>query len=96
MLHTRDLFIAFHHTVVDADGVGVGTEEGEHVLHLDMTAESHHLVADGMLESQDHTHGDDHHRQSDGNTDGRNTNGRTTHLSFVALITVDSLCYEKR
>ena len=63
MLHTRDLFIAFHHTVVDADGVGVGTEEGEHVLHLDMTAESHHLVANGMLESQNHTHGDDHHRQ---------------------------------
>ena len=95
MLHTLDLFIALYHAVVDTDGIGVGAEEGEHVLHLNMAAESHHLVADGVLEPEYDTHGYNHHGQSDGDTDGGNTNGRTTHLSLVALITIDSLCYEK-
>ena len=96
MLHTRDLFIALHHAVVDADGVGIGAEEGEYVLHLNMAAETYHLVADGVLEAEDDAHGDDHHSQTDGHADGSDTNGRTTHFPLVAPVAVDSFCYEER
>ena len=96
MLHTGYLFVAPHDAVVDAERVGLGAEESKYVLHLDMAAESYHLIADGVLEAKHDAHGDDHHRQTDGDSDGSNTNGRTTHLSLVALITVDSLSYEKR
>ena len=95
MLHTLYLLIAAHHAIVNDDRVGVGAEEGEHVLHLNMAAESHHLVTDGMFESENDTHSDNHHGQSDGNADGSNTDGRTAYLTFVALITVYSLCYKK-
>ena len=96
MLYTFNLLIATHHTIVDEDGVGVGAEKGKHVLHLDMTAEAHHLVADGMLESKNNAYGNNHHSQPDGNTNSGDSDGRTAHLTFIALITIDTLGYEKR
>ena len=96
MFYTLNLLITAEDTVVDKDGIGVGTEVSEHVLHLDMAAEAYYLVTDGVLESKDHADGDNHNSQADGDTDCGNMDSWTAHLTLVALITVNPLCYEKR
>ena len=63
-------------------------------MYLDMSSKTYHLIANGMFEPEYHTHGNNHHSQTDGHTNGGNTNGRATNFSFVALITVDLLSYE--
>ena len=83
-----------HQTVVETDGVGIGTIVGQHVVYLDMAAESDDLVTDGVLESQHDTHGDDHHSQADSHSDDGYTNSRATHITLVALVAIKSPCYE--
>ena len=61
MFHTIQPFQYRHETIVQTDFVRVSGVEGLDVHHLDMAAEAHHLVSDGMLESQYDTHGDNHH-----------------------------------
>ena len=85
-----------HQRVVETDGVRVRTTVCQHVVHLNMTAESYHLVADCVLESQHHTHGDNHDSQADSHSDDGYTNSRATHFPLVALVAIKSPCYEKR
>ena len=63
-------------------------------MYLYMSPKAYHLISDGMFEPEYHTHGNNHHSQTDCNTNGGYTNGRATYFSFVALITVDLLSYE--
>jgi hypothetical protein len=58
-----------------------------------MAAKSHDFVANGVLESQDDTYGDNHHSQSDSHTDGGYTNSRAAHFTFVALVAIYPLGY---
>ena len=85
-----------HHAVAGTDGVGVDVVVFHQVLHLDVSAEACHLVADGVLESQHHADGDDHHHESDGDAHEGNTYSRATHLTLVALVAIDSFRYKKR
>ena len=94
--YALDVVDGFRQTVVNTDGMLRTTIIGHHIAHLDMTAETYHLIADGMFEAQHHADSDNHHCQTNGNADGGNTNSRTTHFPFVALISIDFLCYEKR
>ena len=91
---TLDALDFCHQTVVQTNGVRIGSAIGQHVVHLNMTAESHDLVADGVLEPQHDTHGDNHHSQADSHPDDGYTNSRATHIPFVALVAIKSPCYE--
>jgi hypothetical protein len=61
---------------------------------LYVTAKAHHLVADGVFETQYHADGDNHHSQSYRHTNGSDTNSRTAHLVAVSLREIDALGYE--
>ena len=84
-----------HQRIAKADGGRNGRLLGHEVRNLDMTAEAHHLVADGMLETRYHRHGDNHHCQSDGNTNSGNCDSRTADLLSVSALTIYLPCYEK-
>ena len=56
-----------------------------------MVAEAHDLIANGVLEAQHHRHGDNHHRQADGNAQHGNANGRPAHRLLAVLASVDAL-----
>ena len=78
--------------VVHADGEGSLGAYGAHVEHLNMAAEAHHLVADGVLEAEHDGDGDYHHCQSDGYAEGGDADGRAAHLPAVVVLPVDVAC----
>ena len=94
MSDTFDLLDDRHQTVIGSNKIRVRIVESEHVMDLYMSTKTDHLVADGMLETEYHTYGDNHHCQTDRYTVGSNTDSRTTDFPFVALITIDFLGYE--
>lgn len=51
MSYSLDAVDGRRHTVVHADGMLCATTIGHHVMHLDMTAEAHHLITDAVLEA---------------------------------------------
>ena len=59
-----------------------------------MRSESHHLVADLLLEAGQGCHCDDHHRQSESDTyDSNNIYGSRERGTFPSSL-YQSLCYE--
>ena len=60
-----------------------------------MTAESHHLVADGVFKPKDNAHRNEHHSQSDSNTGNGNTNSWTRHAVFIVAV-VDTASKKER
>ena len=88
VFHTRSFLDDLYHGVVHHHWVLVHLLEGHEVGNLDMASETYHLVTDGMLESQDHTDGDDHDGKTDGDTRHGNMNSRARNFTFVALIAV--------
>jgi hypothetical protein len=83
-----------HQTVIGSDKVRIRIVISKNIMDLNMSPKAYHLVTDGMLETKHHTYGDNHHSQTDCDTDGGNTDSRTTDFPFVALITIDLLGYE--
>ena len=95
VLHPVDFPEQVHHRVVHADRVLIDAVDGGEFGHRDMAAETDGLVADGMLETENHADADNHDRQSDGYPDGGNTYGRATHFLLVARIIVNTFCYKE-
>ena len=94
MPDTFNMLKDVHDTVVGTDDIRVGCVVAEDIVYLYVTAETYYLVAYGMLEAQDDGYRDDHDGQSDGYTNGSDTDSRTTHFPFVALVTVYAPGYE--
>ena len=59
-----------------------------------MASEAYYLVADGVLEAEDHADGNNHHGQSDSYSDGSYANGGTADVAFLVFGAVNSSCYE--
>ena len=60
-----------------------------------MGPETYHLVADSVLEAQDHRNGDNHHSQTDSYPYGGYTNGRNADI-MLAFLSENSSGDEKR
>ena len=63
--------------------------------HLNVTAETYHLLAYLSLESHDYGKTDNHDSQTYGYTKHSNTNSRTRKsFPVLCLIRIDAFCYE--
>jgi hypothetical protein len=93
MGHAMKMTDNFHQTIVGTNGVGIATAVVHDIVHLYVTAKAYNLVADGVLESQNHAHRYYHNSKTDSHSYGSYTNSWTTHFSFVALITIYSFGY---
>ena len=96
MYHIRYMTNSLHQRVVDADRCRDGRLLRSEVSYLNMAAETYHLVADGMLETQDNANGTNHDSQSYSNTNGCYTNGGATHLMSVAFSAIDATGKKER
>ena len=94
MLHAPGLAQHIQHAVAHDDGNILSAVNGLEITHCDVVSEAHHLVADGVFEAQHHTHGDEHHGQTDGHAQCCYFHGRTAHAVAVALMVIDPPCYE--
>ena len=94
VFHARNLSEHAHHGVVHHHGILVLLLQGHEIRHLYVASESHHLVADGMLESQHHAYRHDHDGESDGNASGGYMDSRARNFTFIALVAIQFLCYK--
>lgn len=100
LLHGKPLHVAHaldaaqdaHHRVAHLDGVLLLRLQGHEVAHLDVAAETYHLLADGVLEAEDHAHRDEHHGQSDGHSGDGYPHGRSGHLETLVAVGIDASC----
>ena len=60
-----------------------------------MTAETHHFVADGVLESKDHADGYNHDCQSDSHSCRGNADGWSADFATLVFRAIDSAGYEQ-
>ena len=94
MTHTRHLAQLVQQRIADADRSGAGSLLRHEVLYLDMAAETYNLVADGMLETEYDANSDNHHRHTDGYTQGGDAYGRTADLTTSVFSAIDTAGYE--
>ena len=93
-LHIRNLLEVAHQCIANHDRRGDRGLLGNEVGNLNMTTKAHHLVTDGMLESEYHTHCDNHHSQTNSNAHRSNTDSWATNLMSVAISEINSFGYE--
>ena len=91
MLHPVNLPEHGEHGVAHLNGVLLACLQRHEVAHLNVTAEPHHLVSDGVLEAKHHTHRHNHHRQADSHTSGSYAYSRLRDHALAIVVTVDSL-----
>ena len=96
MTNTFSLLDFAHQRIADTDGSRYSSLLTHEICDLNMAAKTNDLVANGMFETGNHRHRDNHHCQSDGNANGSNSDSRTTNLLTVAALTIYLPCYEKR
>ena len=94
MSDALDLLHFPHERIICRDKIRISVIEPQDIVNLDVSAKANHLIANGVLESENHPHGDDHHSQTNGDPNGGNTDSRTTDFPFVALITINLSGYE--
>ena len=78
-----------HHTVIHHNRVGLVRTYRIEITDLDMRTESDYFIAYFTLESNHNGYGNDHHRQTNGNTNHGNHNGRTGNLFSTIRITIN-------
>ena len=91
MLYAGDVSQRLDKRVVHGHGVGSLRLHRHKIGHLDMAAETYHLVPDGMLEAQHYANGYQHHGQADGNAGGGYLDGGARHFALVSLVAVNAL-----
>ena len=94
MLYSVDLFQHIHHRVTHLNGVGFLCLHAHEVSHLDVAAESDDLITDGLFESKDNTHGNQHHGYADGYTGCCDPDGRLRDFPLVIVVLVNPACKE--
>ena len=94
MFHVGIICEGGNHAVRHSYGAGFKRTRRVRIAYLDMRAETDYLIAHLALETDYHRHSDNHHRQSDSDTDSRYQHGRTGNLLSGIRTAVNTQRYE--
>ena len=96
MLHFGIIGKCSYHAVAHHHRARLIRACGVQVPYLDMAAETYYFIPYLALEPNDYRHGNNHHRQSDGNADHGDQHSRTGNLFARLTGTINTEGYETR